>query len=161
MKIISRKEALEQNLTQYFTGNPCKRGHVSIRLINGGCVECRKLRYDKEYHKEYDKQPHRKQQNKDWYKQNKERRREYQRKYQKNNKALGSMRAMNRKAAKLQRTPLWANKENIRFFYEHCPKGYHVDHIIPLCGENISGLHIETNLQWLLAHDNQVKGNKF
>jgi len=60
-----------------------------------------------------------------------------------------------------QRTPIWANFKAIEFFYECCPKGCHVDHIIPLRGKNISGLHIETNLQWLPAIENMKKGNKY
>lgn len=41
MEIITRKQAKEQGLTHYFTGKPCKHGHVAKRLVAGGCVECR------------------------------------------------------------------------------------------------------------------------
>lgn len=64
-------------------------------------------------------------------------------------------------AAKLQRTPPWADLEKIRKIYRNCPEGYHVDHIIPLQGELISGLHVESNLQYLPAIENCRKGNKF
>jgi len=67
----------------------------------------------------------------------------------------------NYRAAKLNRTPSWANQEKINFWYECCPKGYHVDHIIPLNGKYISGLHIETNLQWLTPLQNMKKGNRW
>lgn len=42
MKLIrSRKEAKELGLTRYFTGHPCKHGHVAERdVINATCVEC-------------------------------------------------------------------------------------------------------------------------
>lgn len=41
--IISRKDALAQGLTHYFTGKPCKRGHVNERFAgNGHCVACHK-----------------------------------------------------------------------------------------------------------------------
>lgn len=66
-----------------------------------------------------------------------------------------------RRAAKLQRTPSWADKEAIKFFYECVPAGCEVDHAIPLQGKNISGLHIETNLQWMPALVNSSKGNSF
>lgn len=40
-KIISRKEAKAQGLKRYFTGKPCKRGHVCERDVkNGQCQEC-------------------------------------------------------------------------------------------------------------------------
>ena len=70
-------------------------------------------------------------------------------------------RAAKRKAAKLNRTPAWADLTAIKEFYSNCPEGYHVDHIIPLQGKNISGLHILENLQYLPAKENQKKGNKF
>lgn len=60
-----------------------------------------------------------------------------------------------------RRTPVWADKEAIKVFYDYCPKDCHVDHIIPLQGKNITGLHIETNLQWLSIEDNLKKGNKY
>jgi hypothetical protein len=41
MDIITRKEALAQGLTHYFTGKPCKRGHIGARYTKtSNCVEC-------------------------------------------------------------------------------------------------------------------------
>lgn len=41
MEIISRKEAVRLNLTTYFTGKPCHKGHISPRNTgNGSCCEC-------------------------------------------------------------------------------------------------------------------------
>lgn len=65
------------------------------------------------------------------------------------------------RAAQLQRTPSWANLEKIKEIYTTCPIGYHVDHIIPLQGELVCGLHVENNLQHLLAEDNLQKSNKY
>lgn len=40
-KIITRKEAVERGLKRYFTGKPCKHGHVSERaVVNHTCLEC-------------------------------------------------------------------------------------------------------------------------
>ena len=63
-------------------------------------------------------------------------------------------------ANKRNRTVRWG-QEGIREFYENCPLGYHVDHVVPLNGNNISGLHVLNNLQYLTAEDNLVKSNKF
>lgn len=61
------------------------------------------------------------------------------------------------------RIPSWHEQEKhkIAEFYDNCPDGYHVDHIIPLQGANVSGLHTLKNLQYLPASDNILKGNSF
>ena len=66
-----------------------------------------------------------------------------------------------RRANKIQRTPKWADLERIRLIYLDCPEGYHVDHIIPLQGELVSGLHVPENLQYLTAGENLRKSNKY
>jgi len=42
MEIITRKQAKERGLKRYFTGKPCKRGHIVERSTLGGgvCVGC-------------------------------------------------------------------------------------------------------------------------
>ena len=84
-------------------------------------------------------------------------------KYFKTEKGKGYINAYNakRRATKLQRTPKWADIKAIRQFYLNCPKGYHVDHIVPLKGVNVSGLHVLNNLQYLSASENCSKGNKY
>ena len=59
------------------------------------------------------------------------------------------------------RTPAWADLEAIKFFYECKPAGCHVDHIIPLNGKLVSGLHVVENLQWMPARANIQKGNNY
>lgn len=66
-----------------------------------------------------------------------------------------------RRAAKIQACPAWADLNKIKEIYLNCPEGYHVDHVIPLQGDNVCGLHVETNLQYLTAEDNLRKGNRF
>lgn len=58
-------------------------------------------------------------------------------------------------------TPSWANIEKIEEIYRNRPIGYHVDHIIPLNGDKVCGLHVENNLQYLISGDNLSKSNKF
>lgn len=62
-----------------------------------------------------------------------------------------------------KRIPTWYpdQKSQIEEFYNNCPSGYHVDHIIPLKGELVSGLHVLNNLQYLTAEENMRKGNRY
>ncbi len=66
-----------------------------------------------------------------------------------------------RRSFKLNATPLWADLKAIEDIYESCPKGHHVDHIVPLQGKTVCGLHVEYNLQHLSASDNIAKSNIF
>jgi hypothetical protein len=68
-----------------------------------------------------------------------------------------------RRANKINATPAWLSEEHHREIantYKTCPTGYHVDHIIPLNGENVCGLHVPWNLQQIPAVENMRKGNK-
>jgi hypothetical protein len=64
-----------------------------------------------------------------------------------------------RRALIKQRTVVFDQK-GIEEFYLNRPEGFHVDHIIPLCGDNVCGLHVLSNLQYLPSKDNLTKGNK-
>jgi 5-methylcytosine-specific restriction endonuclease McrA len=59
------------------------------------------------------------------------------------------------------RLPKWADVEAIRQFYMNKPQGCEVDHIIPLSGKTVSGLHVLENLQYLTIAENRSKNNKF
>jgi 5-methylcytosine-specific restriction endonuclease McrA len=81
LDILTKREAKARGLKRYFTGKPCKRGHLAY-------AEARRLR-------------------------------------------------------------------------EQTGEDHHVDHIIPLQGANVCGLHVETNLQILPASVNRSKGNRW
>lgn len=69
-----------------------------------------------------------------------------------------------RRSSKLNRTPAWLSTEESKAmsqFYLDCPVGYEVDHIIPLQGKTVSGLHVLANLQYLTVSQNRAKGNRF
>lgn len=67
----------------------------------------------------------------------------------------------------LLRTPAWADLSKIDEVYNRAAAmrsdGHKVDvdHVIPLCGERISGLHIAENLQIIGTSENQLKSNHF
>lgn len=72
-----------------------------------------------------------------------------------------------KRAFKVKATPSWANLSLIRDIYkmrEILSKEtgviYHVDHIIPLKGKSVCGLHVEYNLQVIPAYENLTKSNK-
>jgi len=95
----------------------------------------------------------------------------YNKKYRENNKLKFLVYSANRRAMKLNATPRWLRKEErqqIEELYEiaqafklYTGQDYHVDHIVPLQGENVCGLHVPWNLQVLEASENIRKSNKF
>lgn len=112
------------------------------------CKNCVKLRSKNTYHS----------------KPIKEDRSEYFKKYNSiyydKNKNKMIAKANKRRADQLMATPKWADLNKINEIYQNKPDGYHVDHILPLKGKYVCGLHVETNLQYLPAKENIRKSNK-
>jgi 5-methylcytosine-specific restriction endonuclease McrA len=95
----------------------------------------------------------------------------YNQKRYKEKKLKYDVRDAKRRADKMQRTPRWIKDvflEEISIIYNRAKlikkftgESWHVDHIIPLKGEKVSGLHVPWNLQLLPAAENLAKSNKF
>ena len=60
-------------------------------------------------------------------------------------------------AKKKNQTPDNVDVKELQQFYLNCPKGYEVDHIIPI---SKGGLHCIENLQYLTISENRKKSNK-
>lgn len=56
-----------------------------------------------------------------------------------------------------EQTPEYADIDAMKSFYENCPEGYEVDHIIPI---SKGGLHTMENLQYLTITENRRKGDR-
>lgn len=174
MEIITRSDAIKQGLKFYFTGKPCKRNHINKRYLGGHCVSCVQLSWknrDKEAYKVKNKErnnrrrPYIKQHNKKYYLEHKEEILKVNKRYHLANlefiRPSRNANTRKRQAIKQKAFPKWADENAIKEVYKNCPKGYHVDHIIPLQGRLISGLHVHNNLNYLLPYDNVSKGNRF
>jgi hypothetical protein len=90
--------------------------------------------------------------------------------YGKNNPSKIAAHKARYRAAKFQATPSWLTVDDHRQIEEFyrisqqmqlstCEE-YHVDHIVPLQGENVCGLHVPWNLQVIPAKENLSKSNK-
>ena len=86
--------------------------------------------------------------------------------YKEKHRGEVNARKMLRHAEKLQRTPAWADLEAITAIYNECKQRtldtgipHEVDHIYPLRGKHVSGLHVENNLQILTRSENRRKSN--
>lgn len=158
-----RKLALEAGDVYYFTGKACKKGHIAPkRAVNGFCTECEKEKNNREDRKQYMTE---------YANKNRQKIRSIASNWQRNNKGKVNAYTALRHAAKMQRKPKWLSKEDklkIKCLYQVAAMRnresdieWHVDHIVPLQGENVCGLHVPWNLQIIPAVENIRKNNRF
>ena len=190
---MTRQEALAAGLSRYFTGKPCKHGHLAERRMSDGCVVCSdkhardwqaanpekvkaKGRAHREVHGERLNEKNRawRKANPEkhiaavlaWRKANPERLKESKAAWRKRCAGAVNETQMRRYAAKLKRTPAWADVNEIRKVYEECSRqrkiglDVQVDHIVPLLGRTVCGLHVHNNLRIIQAQENRSKSNQ-
>jgi len=171
---ICKKCGLEKELKDFSKNKKCKYG------VTHECKTCFLVRQRKWYGENKEKaranrmkgyykyHELNKERTHDWRKNNLSKFAESQNKSRKKHYSRVLADNAKRRALRIQRTPLWANLEMIEVFYwvaielsKVMSQKYHVDHIIPLQGKNVSGLHVQNNLQVMLAIDNCKKSNHF
>lgn len=158
----TRQEARDVGSKAYFTGLFCKQGHVAKRwTATGNCSECQRKRTDAwakanpEKIKAFLNSP-----------EQREKSRAYGKRHYHANKLIYIEKDAARRAKKLQATTSWG-QERVLDFYQKAKEleaanpgvKYHVDHIVPLVGKNVCGLHNHFNLQILTETENKRKGN--
>lgn len=182
-RAISVKEAKALGLKRFFTGRPCRGGHVGERQVaNRACCVCN-LEQSKYYSKQhYSANPGFRSKHMEavrrWSQKNKDKKQGYNQKYrEKNPEYMKQYRVANthkfksysskRRAQLLEATTSWGS-EGLDDFYLaadmamlYTGQPVHVDHLVPLAGKKVCGLHNEFNLQILYGVENIRKSNKF
>lgn len=186
LHIISRKQAKELGLKQYFTALKCHSGHISSRnTSDGACRFCKKIKaqspdflqrcsdYQKEnresknkYLREYRKKNTEKMSgiSKRSYEKNKKKKQEYSKEYLKNNRHKANERAARRRAVTRLAKPQWfeLHREKIELIYlKSSYIGLTVDHVVPLQSDLVCGLHSWDNMQLLDLSLNSGKCNYY
>ena len=141
------------------------RGGMGVRGSCKACDNIKKTAYAKENRDRIVRSK------KDDYHQNREKHLHKKFVYRQANKGKINALVKARRAAKMQRTPAWLSefdKLKMSCIYsvaamltKHNNEPWHVDHIMPLQGEIVSGLHVPSNLRVMRGTENISKKNKF
>jgi len=184
----TREEAKKTGSKYYFTGQPCKHGHIAARKTKGACVECLKVEWAKgnetraDYFREYNKREDTKDRKNEWYQENREAviaaasirpqhvKREYQNAWKERNIIWVRADTKSRRRKHREVTPKWlttAQKATMREIYKMAitmtqttGEQYVVDHIVPLRSHEVCGLHVPWNLRVITQEENLKKSNK-
>jgi hypothetical protein len=185
----TRGEAKATGAKYYFTGEPCKHGHIAPRKTKGVCVECMKaeskaaLITRADYFADYNKSEAGQKAKQDYYVRNKsdviaraqarppEQKGAYKAKYKLANPDLYKELTNARRRRYREATPAWLSAEQkleIRFHYRMAIAlsratgiPHAVDHIVPIQGEDVCGMHVPWNMQVITQDENLKKSNKF
>lgn len=184
----TRADAKAQGAAYYFTGEPCKHGHIAPRKTKGACVECLKLEWQRgnetraEYFRAYNKSEAGQKAKRDYYDRNRDeviaraqardtaKVTEYKTAYKQRNPDLYKELVSMRRRRFRQATPKWLSDEQkmeIRLKYRLAIElsrrtgvRHAVDHVVPLQGDNVCGLHVPWNLEVITQDENLKKSNK-
>jgi hypothetical protein len=184
----TRAEAKATGAKYYFTGEPCKHGHIAPRKTKGACVGCLKVEWEKgnqtraEYFRQYNQSEAGQKAKREYYERNKEvvvaranarpdqEKRQYKSKHKRTNPEYYNTLNNVRKRRHRNATPPWITKEEratMRQLYVQAVRltqvtgeRYVVDHIVPLISPEVCGLHVPWNLRVITQMENLKKSNK-
>ena len=136
------------------------------------CRECRKLTCHLSYKRTSQEQlEKRNKARRQWGEKNKEHVSQYSKEYAASNLPKRLVLQTKRHCSKMKRTPAWLTEKDtthITCLYslaamrnKYSGEKWHVDHVIPLQGKNVSGLHVPLNLRVVPAAYNQRKYNTY
>jgi 5-methylcytosine-specific restriction endonuclease McrA len=145
-----------------------KANREKVRAASKKYYEANKENLRADHKKHYEANKERKSSyHKERYKNNKEKINASNKKWAQANPAKVNAKGARYRANKAQRTPSWANIKQIERVYmlaswasKFTGKALEVDHIIPLQGKTVCGLHVQTNLQILTLSENRIKNNR-
>ncbi len=170
----------------YFSGKECALGHLTRRSVIGGCEECgrhygretsRKQRQENPEHvkklKREDWNRNREtyaNKKKEFWAANRDRLRKLAMERHYANPLIARVNGANRRARQSNATPPWLTsdqKKEIRQLHKQAATMFdsegrvaHVDHIIPLRGKEVCGLHVPWNMRIVTIEENSTKGNR-
>lgn len=164
---MNRADARALGEKYYQSDKPCRRGHTDKRLVsNGACTTCEVLREGSRTDKALRARV--------WRDENTERVVAYRKAYTRphNPSTVQNKRVLNaaRRARQLQAVPCWFGEWDslvlseastlIDTRYAETGIRWHIDHMIPLCADTVSGLHCGDNIQVIPAVLNTMKCNR-
>ena len=183
----TRSGAAEAGVLYYFTGKPCIKGHVAKRLTKGGCYQCalefsskskkKKQAEDPEgmremYRQRYIRKADKvKARRKKYVQANRDRILLEMRKFYERFPEVFRAQSATRRARKRNASPPWLNSEmkaQIKALHAEANAlkkefgiQYDVDHIVPLFGKTVCGLHVPWNMRILTHTENLSRPRHF
>lgn len=170
----ARLKAIEAGEKIYFTGEPCNLGFVAGRTVSENKCQCEAhlTRRKESMRRRYQKnRSHRIGEAAKWAKQNQEKKREAARKWAKENADNVHLHTHKRRAMKAKALPKWFSDFDKLAFTEAYKLAkqrsietgipWEVDHIVPLFGKKVCGLHVSENIQVIPRRLNRMKSNKY
>ena len=161
------KKTKKEKAAEYYLANKEKIKQKSLLYYENNKEQC--IERNRSYRKENSEKIYLTQ--KIWANENKEKLNKSRKIYYEKNHEKWLIYGQNHRISKIKRVPSWLSDDDKWMIQEiyHLAKlrtsltgvKWEVDHIIPLQGKNVSGLHVPTNLRVITQRENRSKWNLF